>query len=293
MKILEWFFRPKPLDTQALAEKYPDITFEMCFKLDTLEVSEIIDLVNNPNIGYILKRWIGYNDFSIEKANSVFSKMKKKRFFHYGHLLYDIENKHRLSISRVVPIISPALIRIIWNGSIENFNLSVFEHFFNHKGFVCAYSFWELDEFLQNETFVRNYEKKEIPIDKRKVLRIDGERRINIDGNPGRKRQVCNMMLRSCWRMWFGEQAYEMIKREKVEGFEEGIQNILLENGLRFIELYDNPFESNEPNNREIQQKFNETIDIESIYKYCLEHFGMRIPIGSTKAEWGQNWRAD
>lgn len=279
MSIFNWFKQKEFIYKEHLSSTFPTIEFEMCFKLNSLKVSDILSLVESPNIGYTLTRWIGgFGDMSLQEGIKKAMRINKHLFFEKCHLFYDDEMQNRLTICPSGPKELPGCDRIIWKGEKGKLDLTLFEPFFKLNGFVCAYSFWQFDEFIQNEVYLRNYELKGIPVNKKKIYTKDGDKCITIEGNPGRLRQVRNMVLRSCWRMWFSNNYFELIDKEKVEKFNYCNKNILIKNNVRFIELYPNPFESDNPENRIIQKEFNNLVGIEELHKACWDNYN---PIGS------------
>lgn len=280
MSLFSFYRKKKEVENfKLLKEKYPDLEFELSFKVGTLEIEDILDLLENQNIGYKIE-YHGYELNSINESLKKFRKMKKKTFFETTQMFLDSQEECRLSASHIFPAISPAVYRVMWQGTLDKFNIEAFEKLFKHPGFVCAYLFWRMDEFYQNFSKPVRYEQRGLWYNKDWIYKDKwGEQFIKIDGNPGRSRQVCNMMLRSCWRMWFGKNAFELISKEKVERFSNCRINKVLENGIHFIELYENPYESYLNENRKIQKEFNEWIDIEGIYKMCLEKGGLKIGV--------------
>jgi hypothetical protein len=147
-----------------------------------------------------------------------------------------------------------------------------------NNAFYAAYLFWEIDEFYQNSDRTEDYINKGLKYDKARMFQTEwGFEGLSIEGNPGRHRQICNMFLRSCFRMWFGENCFELVSKEKLESFQGARVNKLVLKNIRFVELYENPHESYTTHNRSIQKKFNEWIDIEGIYDYCFKNFGAKI----------------
>jgi hypothetical protein len=225
----------------------------------------------------------------IEKALKKIQGMNERKFFHSVQYFYDSTDQERLIVAKVFPYIQPGVLRVMWEGEISNFKSESFSDLFKHKGFYSAYLYWQIDDYYQNTDRVKSFEWKKLPYDKSKVFKTEwGYKGLPIDGNPGRYRQVCNMFLRSCYRMWFGPNSYELVSKEKLETFEGGTVNKLVFDDIRFIELYEDPHSSYTKENRAIQKKFNEWIDIEGIYKYCFENFGTKISISNTPGKLGR-----
>jgi hypothetical protein len=277
------------IDTQLLLEKSKNITVELCFldpRKEELPIDKILALVKNENLGLFLDKWsIGITQqYSLQKGFDLAYKMNQKKFQRITHALYQgeylIPGSGSLTFSIVVPFILPGTYRVRWHGKRENLDMEIFEDLMTDKEFVCAYAFWEMDDFIQNTSNVQPYQFRNIPYDKTRVIKATDRHSpddIDIDGNPGRSRQVQNMMLRSCWRMWFSDNYFRLIPREKLQAFDGAYHNEQLSNGLQFIELYENPYDANKLTNRQIQKRFNEWIGIEEIYEYQKNEFGARF----------------
>ncbi|UBM59995.1 hypothetical protein LAG90_04940 [Marinilongibacter aquaticus] len=267
------------------------VVLELIFKdnrREKLPIEKILWVVQNENIGIDFDTWsiTGENN-SI--ANGIdLARTSQHEFSKRIHTIFKCDGKNdyptwrddKISLAPAIPFIAPGCYSLKWNGELNNLNLNVFNDLFTDPEFVCAYAFSEVDEFIQNERNTQWYESRGIPVDKSRVIRSNDKYTpdaVDISGNPGRHRQAQNMVLRSCWRMWFSHNYFKVIPKEKIEGFEGARVNKILDNGLHFIELYENPFEAAKPENRAIQKKFNEWIDIEGVYRDQVKRFGSKF----------------
>lgn len=292
MSLINKIFGYKDWETYytSFQEKFPRIEVELCF-LDPRRLKipkeKFISLLENPKLGINLNK-INYGgpSYSIDKGIKLLEKISTEEFEFrgiYAHSGNSFSSEDSIYFGGVIPFIQPGTYRVIWRGDCKNLDLSIFDELITDPEFVCMYAYWQFDNKLQNEHQLEwFYLQDKIDFPKNKII-VDpnhSDRKIlNIDGNPGRDRQVQNMILRSCWRMWFSEKYFQVIPKIKIETFNGARQNLILENGLHFIELYANPYDAAKKESREIQKKFNEWIDIEGVFKYHQEHFGASIPI--------------
>ncbi len=273
---------------ERLKKGKPNLRFEMSFSLNCLKVADIVALLEE-DLGYEICTWGIGKYIPIERAKLEITKIKASDFFHTGQYFYDKNNIERLIVAKAFPYINPGVMRVMWEGEFEKFNIESFRNLLTHECFYAAYLYWEIDQIYQNTNRVSVFEQKGLKYDSSKVFETEwGFKGFSLEGNPGRYRQVCNMFLMSCFRMWFGPNSYELISKEKLETFEGGTVNKLILDNVRFIELYDDPFMSYTNENRAIQKKFNEWIDIEGIYNYCVENYGAKISVSQYPPKLGR-----
>lgn len=288
MKWLQNIFKQKyefKIDAKYYST-FPEIGLELYFlnpRKDQLPVSKFLTLAEILKQKYNYDRWDYSNEYSYLQGKKKVEKFSSKQFSARTHWLYNSKSdksKSSLMFQTVIPFVLPGPYSIRFTSDFTTFDITDFEELMTDSEFVCAYCFWEIDDFIQHAPTVQYYELKNLPYDKSRVIKStdkytpDG---IDITGNPGRSRQVQNMVLRSCWRMWFSENYFNVVAKDKIESFQNANQNIVLENGLYFIELYKSPFDASKPECRAIQKCFNEWIDIEGIYHEQLEKFGARF----------------
>jgi len=288
MKFWRNIFKSKQKDNfqDNFFEKYPEIVISLDFlnpRKNELPLKKFIDLAIRLQQKHNYDRWEHSDEYTFEKGKEKASKLNSEKFSYGTHWLYNSNigySRNYLMFQSMIPFISPSSYNIRLNVNISQLDMSDFKELMEDKEFACAYAFPFIDDYVQNAETVQYYELKNLSFNHKKVIKSSDKYtpdEIDITGNPGRSRQVQNMILRSCWRMWFSDNYFKVIPKEKIESFDGGKQNKVLENGLHFIELYDNPFDANKPECREIQKKFNEWIDIEGVYQYQAKHFGAKF----------------
>ncbi len=257
---------------------------ECSYKLGFLTISWLVDLLRSAELGFNAAVLVsgGNRDYPINLIlierlkNLTFDEIGT--FFLDGISIKDDKGNEKISIYTPIPYIIPGVHYVQWIGETSILQSKLFAQLLSLPGFVAVYALSEKHDFLQNEIHPGFYENRKYPIPGRK-LKVDefGHKFVDISGNPGRKRVVRNMILRSCWRMWFGEAYFELIPKQKLTSFQGARISTQLSNGLYFIELYENPFEAELKENLMLQKKFNDHINIEKVYNDCLLQNGLRF----------------
>jgi len=133
---------------------------------------------------------------------------------------------------------------------------------FNAAYFVSSDDYrWQSTEDLRRfEQYGRSYEGLTLtPDENRNIMKVD------ISKNPGQRHPIPYMWLQSCWRMWFGGKAFTYMPKERLLSFPEARRVEELPSGVVFIELYEDPFAADDPENRRIQQAFRDWVDMDRI----------------------------
>ncbi|MBO9632136.1 MAG: hypothetical protein J7578_03390 [Chitinophagaceae bacterium] len=130
---------------------------------------------------------------------------------------------------------------------------------FLHPEFRAGFCFNSEDYIVQNTTSVFDYEVRELRPDK--IYKNFGDKKVDIQNNPGRSEVTSLTWLVSSWRMWFGRSFYEMVGKEKLQRFNSADIVKELAEEVTFIQLYDNPQDYNKAENRKKQQAFRDHID--------------------------------
>jgi hypothetical protein len=135
------------------------------------------------------------------------------------------------------------------------------------KGFRAGYSHIGDDTLWQGETQIDAYVRLNRPHDRLPKIWHDdlNEWAIDISGNPARRQLTSKMWLQAAWRMWFGEEAQQLIPKELLLSFPDASQKSTLPCGTVFIELFDNPLAYDDPENRRRQQAFRNHAEIDAI----------------------------
>jgi hypothetical protein len=88
---------------------------------------------------------------------------------------------------------------------------------------------------------------------------------IDTSKNPARRHQIPDMWLQAAWRMWFGEESFTHIPKEKLLSFGDAREITTLACGTVFIELFEDPLAFDEPENRRRQQAFLDHVDMKNV----------------------------
>ncbi|NDI33803.1 hypothetical protein [Chengkuizengella sediminis] len=139
--------------------------------------------------------------------------------------------------------------------------------FKNHQS-VVAYMCTSEDDFLQNNIDIDLYKSKGKSLENVRLKQHDVLKRrqiIDIEYNPGHSHLVRDVWFGSCWKMWFGEQYFQYIPKEVLLNFNSGYETIELEDGLVRITLYENMWEYEKAENREIQWKFRKQVGMDEV----------------------------
>jgi hypothetical protein len=224
----------------------------------------------------------GYKEYLVDNALVLKLKSLNKNeiedFFLEGISIKDELGFERISVYAPIPYIIPGVHYVRWIGDKTIMESRTFLQLLSFPGFVVGYALSEEDDFLQNQEDPALYESRKNLLLKVKLKNDEfGRKVVDISNNPGRKRIVRNMILRSCWRMWFGDAYFELIPKDKLVSFKDARISRQLNSNIYFVELYDNPFEAGLAKNRLLQRNFFEHIDIESVYRKCLQESGLKF----------------
>ncbi|MDN5204925.1 hypothetical protein QQ008_26280 [Fulvivirgaceae bacterium BMA10] len=89
--------------------------------------------------------------------------------------------------------------------------------------------------------------------------------KVDVSNNPGRIEFAPGLVLMSCWRMYFGNSFFKHVSRERILSFEGAHRIEEQDNGVVFVELYADVFESGNEENKEKQKQFREWIEIDKL----------------------------
>lgn len=121
------------------------------------------------------------------------------------------------------------------------------------------------DTAIQNQKFIHMLEwMGENPDDYPKCRGTIEEYEIDIPRNPGYKVAARGFMLAAFYRMWFGKDAYELFDKEVLRSFP-CYENIVLENDVTRITLYENILDYKKKENRDKQWEFREKLHLDEI----------------------------
>lgn len=139
---------------------------------------------------------------------------------------------------------------------------SIFEEF----GGLFAYAVSSEDNFWQNNEDIDRYKLKNKPLDGIKVIprpKFKNKMMVDITQFPGHSHIYNEMWFGSCWLMWYGEEYYQYIDKEKLFLYTECSEKEILTNGGVLINLYDDPFKYDEEANRKRQWAFREQVGLD------------------------------
>ena len=163
------------------------------------------------------------------------------------------------------------LISICLSISEENFlALRSMVELFILRETVLAYEMDAKDHRIQNEKQINfmismGEDPNEYP---QKKGTIDME--IDIEKNPGYIFRTQNYELGACYRMWFGKEAYEILDKETLRNFP-CYENVVLNNDVTRITLYENIQDYKKKENRDKQWEFRRALHIDEIAHRLLD----------------------
>ncbi|MCG2617843.1 hypothetical protein LZZ85_26315 [Terrimonas sp. NA20] len=97
-----------------------------------------------------------------------------------------------------------------------------------------------------------------------------GGKEYDIRFNPGRSLLISNSWLIVGWRMWFNKDFYHLVSRQKILDFPHAVENVLLNNGIVYVQLFEKLEEPFTPDAMFRQWKWREWME----YDELDEHFG-------------------
>jgi hypothetical protein len=80
--------------------------------------------------------------------------------------------------------------------------------------------------------------------------------------------------------MWYGPNSFCLFPRERLLSFPHARRVEELPTGAVFIELYDDPFAAENPENRHVQQSFRDWMEMDQIPERAQRIFGDRVDPG-------------
>lgn len=97
-----------------------------------------------------------------------------------------------------------------------------------------------------------------------------GRLEVDLYRNPGRQSLLASgMWLQAAWRSWFGARAQHLLGRERLLSFKKANKVEELSGGLIFMELFERPEDSAEPESVARQQAFHDYFDLELQSAVC------------------------
>jgi hypothetical protein len=144
----------------------------------------------------------------------------------------------------------------------------------NHNGFVSGYLFNEDYENVQSSVFSsnlegRNYSKEMLDTIKNTPSREQmwGGKEYDTKFNPGRSVLISYTWLMVGWKMWFGEDFFKIVPKEKILSFPYAIECAELSGGNVYIQLFDKLEEPYNPDAIFRQWKWREWMQYDDLEK--------------------------
>ena len=134
-------------------------------------------------------------------------------------------------------------------------------------GFNAMHCHDRTDLTWQSETMAQNYKIFKRPWEHLPTYTDPdtSHQRVDISGNPGRKLELPGMRIVAAWRMWYGRGAFPFLPRERLLSFPDAHRIEELENDVVFIELYEDPLDYENPENRRRQQAFRDWMGLDEL----------------------------
>lgn len=161
------------------------------------------------------------------------------------------------------------------NEELVTFAKSIEAFFVKYKGiqaFICPAD----DHYWQNvtEPNLYRFENKSMehlhftrsPIFKNDMI-------IDVEYNPGHSHYVEDLIFGSFWKMWYGEGFFNYIPKQNLLNVSGCYENVELENGAVHIQLFEDIWEYEKPESREIQWEFRRVAGIEKVAHAILDSY--------------------
>ncbi len=186
-----------------------------------------------------------------------------------GELRLSFESENHLgpSFSISYPGIQSAPQVFTWSLPSEKYDSLEFKEFLEHPDFIVGYNYHSDYVLWQTESIVDNYKVFNKPFHHLNLY-WDEELQVNkvdVSNNPGRIEFAPGLVLLSCWRMYFGNEFFKYIPKNKILSFDGSHKIEEWDNGIIFVELYPDVFESESEENKERQRSFREWIGMDKL----------------------------
>lgn len=136
-----------------------------------------------------------------------------------------------------------------------------------HNGIV-AYACSSKDNFWQNTESIENYQSYGRSTENISLIpssHFPDDMIVDIEQNPGHYHIVNGVWFGSCWKMWYGSEYFKYIPKDVLASFQNCFENIELENEVINITLYENVWDYDQSENREVQIEFRNQTGIDII----------------------------
>ncbi|WP_103071872.1 hypothetical protein [Aquimarina sediminis] len=210
--------------------------------------------------------------YGITYGDKVFRKKYfddvKKQKEDVSFTIWDKKTDNSFSVVRPVPYHQHQRIHIHFDIADWNVVVSKLEKHVLDK-VITGYAAQYYDIYFQSAKNATAYRVKNMEPPKEKLIKnhIGLLEDIDISNNPGRADLLKNMWITSNWRMWFGKEFYKEVSKEHLKGFSQAHAIRELDNDVLFMELYEDPFAADFPENRKIQQAFRDYVKMDELIK--------------------------
>lgn len=91
------------------------------------------------------------------------------------------------------------------------------------------------------------------------------EKIVDIEFNPGHSHRPNGIWFGSCWMMWYGKEYSKYIPMEVLANFKNCYENKIISNNCIRITLYENPWDYDKKENRDIQWDFRRSVGVDEV----------------------------
>lgn len=188
-----------------------------------------------------------------------------------GHItIYDNENSIAMvkgSLSTSIITLSSTLTYQIYEKNKEDILGIVNNFILNNYGisaYICSLEDW----FWQNNEDMQMYELKGKSIEGIRTKKSDifpDDDIVDIEHNPGHSHVVNGIWFGSCWMMWYGREYFKYIPMEVLTNFKNCYENTTNLNNFIRIKLYENPWDYDKKENRDMQWDFRRSLGVDEV----------------------------
>lgn len=242
---------------------------EICFNTSVLQGSDYMFVLDNfvkfiPSritSKYTTKEWNENRD-----RKKLLTDKNETRFF-----LSD-DQQNYLSIDNAGSKPSFKSVAVNHDSSIFIPSVELIEHFIGRNGFVSAYLLNGDFEAVQSEIFSNNlkgksFSKEILDSIRNTPSKVDmwGGKEYDIKFNPGRSILIPYTWLMVGWKMWFGENFFRIVPKEKILSFPHAVEIKELESGIVYVQLFEDINMPYAPESIFRQWKWREWLDYDSL----------------------------
>lgn len=158
------------------------------------------------------------------------------------------------------------------SGIFHPTNDEVYEIINWSKTFIAGYLYNEEYTFVQSSESETLFEHRDISKEILMTLKntpyklgVFDKKKYNTRFNPGRSVLISHTWLMVAWKMWFGEQFFKLVPRERILSFPYATEIKELPSGQVYVQLYDKIEEPHTPDNIFRQWKWREWLDYDGL----------------------------